>query len=79
MDINGENIRRLTPGGGNYEDPSWSPDGMHIVYASNSGGRWDIYVMDWDGSDSEQLTSTGGNFAPTWSPRLPVPADFVEK
>ncbi|MBN1893119.1 Tol-Pal system beta propeller repeat protein TolB [bacterium] len=79
MDINGENNRRLTPGGGNYEDPSWSPDGMHIAYASHSGGRWDIYVMDWDGSDSQRLTSTGGNFAPAWSPRLPLPEDFVER
>ncbi len=34
---------------------SWTPDGK-IVYASNAGGRWEIWKIDADGSNQKQLT-----------------------
>lgn len=34
---------RITDKGGN-EDPSFSPDGRMIVFSSNRGGRWKIYI-----------------------------------
>ena len=50
--------------------PYWSPDGGKIVFYSNrDGGDDEIYVMDVDGSNPTQLTSTfGDNFDPAWSP-----------
>jgi Tol biopolymer transport system component len=34
---------------------SWTPDGK-IVYATNSGGRWEIWKIDADGANQKQLT-----------------------
>ena len=53
MNADGSGVEQLTDGCSN-RDPSWSPDGERIAYAS----RGDIYVMDSDGSDVVQLTGT---------------------
>ena len=66
---NADGTVRLTdtePGTRNA-DPAWSPDGRRIAFASNRGGRWDIYVMEADGSNVRQRTRTGGSYEPTWS------------
>ncbi|CAN5510707.1 hypothetical protein BH10ACI1_BH10ACI1_03840 [soil metagenome] len=34
---------------------SWMPDGK-IVYATNATGRWEIWIIDADGSNQKQLT-----------------------
>jgi Tol biopolymer transport system component len=50
-------------------DPTWSPDGMRIAFASSRTGSRQLYVMDSDGSEIEQLTdlnNMGGRS--TWSP-----------
>ncbi|MGB7338584.1 MAG: TIR domain-containing protein [Phototrophicaceae bacterium] len=50
-------------------EPAWSPDGARIAFVSNrTNGIDDIYVMNADGSDVQQITTTGGNQSPTWSP-----------
>jgi len=67
--IFGDTYTRLT-NEGNNEDPVWSPDGLHIAFASNRTGVWEIYTMDWNGSNQRQITNIGGAFSPTWSPRL---------
>ena len=36
----------LTKTAGDWEAPSWAPDGRHIVCSRNLGGRTDIYVID---------------------------------
>ncbi|HEX8205812.1 MAG TPA: DPP IV N-terminal domain-containing protein [Solirubrobacteraceae bacterium] len=48
------------------QGPSWSPDGTKIVYSQDN----DIWIMDADGSDAEQLTDTSGlnERRPTFSP-----------
>jgi TolB protein len=62
-------VRQLTAVGNNTH-PSWSPDGLHIVFSSNRDGQDEIYTMNWDGTGLKRLTYNGGNTSPAWSPRL---------
>jgi Tol biopolymer transport system component len=49
--------------------PSPSPDGQRVVFQSNRTGRYEIYVMNIDGSGTEQLTDRAGdNVTAAWSP-----------
>ena len=36
----------LTKTGGDWEAPSWAPDGRHIVCSRNLGGRVSLYIID---------------------------------
>lgn len=58
---------RLTNNLGNDTYPTWSPDGLQIAFQSNSSGRFEIYVMNADGSDQRALTQDGG-MHPDWGP-----------
>jgi len=49
--------------------PRWSKDGARILYESNRTGKWQLYVMDADGSHDQQLTiGPYDNQLPDWSP-----------
>jgi Tol biopolymer transport system component len=49
--------------------PSWSPDGSHVVFASNSDGTYHLYEITGSGGDETQLTSGPWNDThPVWSP-----------
>ena len=41
--IDGRDVKRLPHTAGEERDPSFSPDGRHIVYASERDRRWDLY------------------------------------
>jgi len=50
-------------------DPSWSPDGSMIAFASSRAGGRQLFIMDADGSNVQQVTNLnnmGGRS--TWSP-----------
>lgn len=49
-------------------DPEWSPDDTQVVYVDGFGGSSDIFVMNADGSAIRQITHTGEEAFPTWSP-----------
>lgn len=50
-------------------DPSWSPDGRLIVFASDRDGDNEVYVMKVDGTDVLRLTeNTVDDLDPSWSP-----------
>jgi uncharacterized protein (DUF885 family)/Tol biopolymer transport system component len=77
MDAQGSAYRRLTKNLDSLEsEPAWSPDGSQIVFTSNRQteentftGRFNVYVMNADGSDQYLLTDFGGsNSDPDWSP-----------
>lgn len=76
MQTDGSGLTRLTSGPGDELEPSWSPDGSKITYASGRFNRqtnrpeeFDIRVMDADGSDAEPILS-GCHVCwyPAWSP-----------
>jgi len=50
-------------------NPSVSPDGRFMTYASDEGGRFEVYVVPFpDPSGQKWQLSTGGGALPTWSP-----------
>jgi len=68
VDVTGNVIRQLTRGEGSNENPSWSPDGRFLVFASTRGGRPELYLMDADGSAPHRLAELpGGSYTPSWS------------
>ncbi len=83
--LNGSGLRQITPPGfvtGGEENPSWSPTGDKILFATHSapGHRSSIWVVNTDGSGLHQVPITpacGGAFSdpksiscfqPGWSP-----------
>ncbi len=49
--------------------PAFSPDGGRIAYMSTMGGNWDVYIINKDGGEPQQITDYAGNDGlPVWSP-----------
>jgi TolB protein len=68
----GTGLKRLTKEGSN-ENPSWAPNGRHIVYTSKMegrlGGNADLYIMTADGGGPWRVTNSLPNETePAWSP-----------
>ena len=69
MDIATGRLTRLTNSPANDRYPDWSPDGLHIAFASDLGRGFNIYTIWPDGSVLENITrSTGDEYHPAWSP-----------
>jgi TolB protein len=53
---------------GDVQTPAWSPDGRKLAFVSERDGNAEIYVMNADGSEQENLTRQPSNDShPTWS------------
>lgn len=51
-------------------EPSWAPDGAHLVFSSARTGHPMIYVVDLASKVANQLTFAGQyNASPSWSPK----------
>jgi TolB protein len=64
-----QNIVDITRDFGRNERPSRAPDGRHIVFESTRNGERQIWSMLADGSQGHQLTMSGHNESPNWSPK----------
>ena len=62
-------LERLTDNPGMDGHPSFSPDGLHIVFMSMRSGNGDIWIMDVDGANPRELTHhPETDWHPRWSP-----------
>jgi len=57
------------PGGGDY-DPAWDPNGERIAFTSLRDGWPQIYLMNLDGSDLQNISDGyQTDYQPAWDPR----------
>jgi len=53
--------------------PAWSPDGKQVAFLTDRAGRWEIWVMNADGTNQRPL------FAPEVARQLELHYDFVDE
>jgi TolB protein len=78
MDADGSNMIRLTSAKkvtngkmSDNEDPSFSPDGRHILFTSNRDGHHQLYIVDVDGENERRISFDKNDYyKPSWSPYL---------
>ena len=64
-----DGVRKITNNAWENKFPVWSPDGNRIAYYANPEGPYDIHVMNADGSDPIQVTTSGlDDKDPAWFP-----------
>jgi uncharacterized repeat protein (TIGR01451 family) len=69
MNADGSNATALAAYPDFYEgQPAWSPDGSQLAFTANYTGDYHIWVMNWDGSNLHELTTTHNSGLPQWSP-----------
>jgi len=73
IDLRDRAPKQLTSEGEN-EDPSWAPDGRHLVFTSSRTGDKQLWILDTETGRARQLTHTKGARLAAWSPILANPA-----
>jgi TolB protein len=75
-------VRTINPNGsapkyrtseGENEQPSFAPDGRHLVFTSTRSGVRQLWVLDIQTNRFRQLTQSSGSRLGAWSPRLNEP------
>ena len=67
MRTDGTNQRDLTPDTYRHAWPRWSPDGQRIAFTSRRTGDYELWLVNRDGSNLQQVSqSNGGHYSP-WS------------
>ncbi len=69
IEPDGSNLQQITfSQDGNNEDPSWAPDGRHLVVSSDRSGQTSLWVLDVEGGTARRLTSGAeDDTCPDWS------------
>lgn len=69
LDPRSREIRFVSPPTADYEDPSWAPDGIHLVASRTFRGRSSLSLLDIAGkADKTVLQGDGDWYMPDWSP-----------
>jgi TolB protein len=69
MNVDGTEMRILSPDPASSGRPMWSPDGSKIAFQSLRSGDYEIWVMNADGTEPVNLTNDPSWDAfPSWSP-----------
>ena len=62
-------VRPVAADDADNEDPSWAPDGRHLVYTKNRQWRSRLYLLDVLTSEQVELPSVEGDASePAWGP-----------
>ncbi|MCF8061094.1 MAG: Tol-Pal system beta propeller repeat protein TolB [Deltaproteobacteria bacterium] len=68
INADGTGLQNLTQGGGNNEDPCWSPDGRYLAFSSNREGGYHLYLMTAGGRNQTRISfQEGEQTSPSWS------------
>ena len=74
LDLDGSNQHQISPGGGNSQGPSFSPDGQWIAFTAYFDHDGDIhgceiYIIKIDGTSLQRLTNNDYcDYQPRWGP-----------
>jgi Tol biopolymer transport system component len=69
MDVDGNNIQKVTNNQTDHNHPDWSPNGNQIAFDSYLSGNYEIYVVNADGTQLTRLTNnSASDTQPDWSP-----------
>ena len=70
MNLNTQEVRRLTNSSSIDTSPSYSPDSSKIVFNSDRGGAQQLYIMDKNGAKVKRISYGEGRYAtPVWAPK----------
>ncbi|MCD6335218.1 MAG: PD40 domain-containing protein [Candidatus Latescibacteria bacterium] len=66
----GTGFRYVVASDGTDRDPCWTPDGRKILFTSDVTGIFNLYALELESGEIEQLTNVlGGAFSPAVSPK----------
>ena len=69
LNVRSRTVRQVTFDSASHENPSFAPNGIHIVYVATRGYESNLYVVDKEERKPYRLTSLKGNETyPAWSP-----------
>jgi len=61
VDVDGQNLVRLTSNQDNDGLPAWSPDGRYVAFVSDRDKEWAIWVTKPDGTEQHRLLQLRGS------------------
>lgn len=62
-------MRFVSPGDADYEDPSWAADGFHLAVSRTIRGQSALYLLDMEGKAAKSLLQGQGNwYMPSFRP-----------
>ena len=68
LDVTTRVVSKLTDGIGSNEQPSFAPNGRHVVFTTTRWGKLQLAMVDLKGTVlKRRITEIGNNKFPTWS------------